>query len=1012
MKQKMMDQLEQMEMHGKLSVERQLLDVLCRDYTAVYFANLKEDMAEPLKIALNANMTQIARIQVRKQIGYTENIKNYCECYVKESQKKEFLRVMDNEYLLQELEKTERFVYRYESIPNKAGHRYFEVQLMRVSESDFDGNVMVAFHHIDDIITKEQKYQLELEKTAYSDALTQLGNRALFTRDLISLEQDQSASCVVADVNNLKPCNDRYGHKAGDAMLADAADCIQKAFERIGTCYRIGGDEFCVLIRDGNEKEILGTIERLQTLIADKNLYRNMPLSLACGYAVRENLNESMEQVFNRSDEMMYDVKYRMKKEFPVYSEERIKNYLNVLRILCKSTDSYLFLKDIGRDENWFFGNVNRDYDLLEDGQEMVSTAKMEKIVYPADREMLQEDLQEISLGQKQIHDMNYRWVNRRGEIVWINCRGTVINDDKGKPFVMIGRVSDKALQYLYHPLTKLFNKNKLLMDLENQFLAKDRGYFMLLGIDNLGSINLRHGRNYGDEVIKKCAQILEKKVTLQNVWHVESNCFAVYLDVETEEKVHEIYEELQHELTGLCTTSAGVVPNSKRMFGDAYSLYACGEMTFEKAKTSGARTIFFCSQEDLEERIRIGQFLEEMQKSTQNNFEGFYLYYQPQMKAGNYHLFGAEALLRFRSKIHGEVYPDQFIPLLEQSKLINQVGLWILEEALLQCKKWRETVKNFHISVNFSVVQLKEKNIAEKVLEILEKTGLPGNALTIEITESQQLHESRHFRSIIRTWRSAGIEVSIDDFGTGYASMSYLKELDINEIKIDRLFVSGIEEATYNYRLISNMIEFAKSNAIRICCEGVETTRELVVLETLSPTLIQGYLFSKPCESDVFEHTFIDNTAEEYKRKEEFVQKIYQDKEKAHVVYFNPKDILRENDLGLWLIRLNEKEQNFELHPDETMEHLMGLDRKYMPQECYEFWHSRIKEEYHEYVWQNVQRMMAADKVVQLQYPWMHPQLGEVMVQCSGKRVEDSDGMVTLEGYHRIISNIEENFM
>ncbi len=313
---------------------------------------------------------------------------------------------------------------------------------------------------------------------------------------------------------------------------------------------------------------------------------------------------------------------------------------------------------------------------------------------------------------------------------------------------------------------------------------------------------------------------------------------------------------------------------------------------------------------------------------------------------------------------------------------------------------------------MNFSVVQLKEKNIAEKVLEILEKTGLPGNALTIEITESQQLHESRHFRSIIRTWRSAGIEVSIDDFGTGYASMSYLKELDINEIKIDRLFVSGIEEATYNYRLISNMIEFAKSNAIRTCCEGVETTRELVVLETLSPTLIQGYLFSKPCESDVFEHTFIDNTAEEYKRKEEFVQKIYQDKEKAHVVYFNPKDILRENDLGLWLIRLNEKEQNFELHPDETMEHLMGLDRKYMPQECYEFWHSRIKEEYHEYVWQNVQRMMAADKVVQLQYPWMHPQLGEVMVQCSGKRVEDSDGMVTLEGYHRIISNIEENFM
>lgn len=145
---------------------------------------------------------------------------------------------------------------------------------------------------------------------------------------------------------------------------------------------------------------------------------------------------------------------------------------------------------------------------------------------------------------------------------------------------------------------------------------------------------------------------------------------------------------------------------------GDAWEA-ECGAS--EKAKSSGGRTILFCSQEDMEERIKIGQFLEEMQKSTQNGFEGFYLCYQPQIKAGNYHLFGAEALLRFRSQIHGEVYPDQFVPLLEQSKLINQVGMWILETALLQCKKWRETVENFHISVNFSVVQLKEKMLQRR---------------------------------------------------------------------------------------------------------------------------------------------------------------------------------------------------------------------------------------------------------------------------------------------------------
>ena len=529
--QKKIRQLEAAEAKRKLSTERQLLDVLCRDYTSVYYANLKEDMAEPLKIALNANTSQIARIQVRKQIGYTDNLRNYCERYVTESHQKEFTQAMDRNFLLQELEKTDRFAFRFESVPNKAGHRFFEVQVIRFSETEFDGKVLVAFHHIDDIISTEQKYQWELERTAYSDALTKLGNRALFSREMADYREKSRAVCVVADVNNLKLCNDRYGHKAGDQIIMDAAECIQKAFEQLGKCYRIGGDEFCILIPECGEREIQEALAHLEEVIEEKNKHRNMALSLACGYAIRESETESMEHLFNRADEMMYDVKFRMKQEFPVYREERLKSYLNVLKITCKTTDSYLYLWDITRDEYWMFGDVNRDYDMLEEGQEMISMERMQEVVYPADREMLAADLQKIAEGKKQLHDMDYRWVNRRGETVWINCRGTVINDDKGKPFVMIGRVSDKALEYLYQPLTKLFNKNKLLRDLEKDFLEKDKGNFMLLGIDNLGTINLRHGRSYGDEVIKQCAEILEEKVSLQNVWHVEGNCFAIYLE-------------------------------------------------------------------------------------------------------------------------------------------------------------------------------------------------------------------------------------------------------------------------------------------------------------------------------------------------------------------------------------------------------------------------------------------------------------------------------------------------
>ena len=992
-----------------LITERQFLEVICRDYTSVYYVDLFNDVAEPIKVALSGNAVKMDRIQVRERIGYTETYQTYCNKFVTESNKKEFLHVLDTKFLLKVLEETDRYIYRYESLPNPAGHKYFEVQIFRVREDNFDGKVIVGFHHIDDMVTKELRYQWELEKMAFTDALTGIGNRAAFAREMTAFADNEKAACVIADVNNLKVGNDRYGHEEGDQLIRDSAECIREVFDKTGVCYRIGGDEFCVLIREGDSAQIVDCIQQLEQLTAEKNKSRKMPLTIACGYAIRESIQETMEQVFNRADEMMYDVKFRMKKQFPVYSEERIKNYLNVLRILCKSTDSYLYLWNINKDESWFFGDVDRDYALRQKGSATNTTAEMVNIVYPADRAALQEDLAKIVAGEKDTHDMDYRWMNRKGEPVWINCRGKVLPDDKGKPFVMIGRVSDKSLRYLYHPLTKLFNKNKMFMDLKEQIMPQNTGFLMLMGIDNLGSINLRNGRAYGDEVIKKCAQVIEANKDVHNVWHVENNCYALYLNVKTTEDVHRVYDEIVTELSDYCTLSAGVVANSKELFGEEGNLYACAEMMLEKAKDIGIRNIVFFSQEDLTERLKTIQFMEEMQSSVRKNCEGFYLCYQPQIKTGNYHLFGAEALLRYRSDTCGNIYPDEFIPLLEQSKLIKQVGMWTLETALRQCKKWRETVPEFHISVNFSVVQLEDRDIAERVLDILNKVGIPGNALTIELTESIQIQSINQLLPIFKSWRDAGIELSIDDFGTGYASMSYLKQLDVNEIKIDKMFVRDVEEATYNYRLISNMIEFAKNSGMRVCCEGVEDMRELTVLEGLSPSLFQGYLFSKPRETEDFEKAFIDSSTPEYREKEAFIQKIYDYKESMHFIYFNTKNILRDTNLGLWIIRINEETGYAEMHADETMERILGVDRKYTPQECYNFWHSRIREDYLDYVNENVGHMIEANVVVQLQYPWQHPFYGEVMVRCSGRRIEDSDGMITLEGYHRIISDIEE---
>ena len=232
-------------------------------------------------------------------------------------------------------------------------------------------------------------------------------------------------------------------------------------------------------------------------------------------------------------------------------------------------------------------------------------------------------------------------------------------------------------------------------------------------------------------------------------------------------------------------------------------------------------------------------ELLKELRFRVSEGCAGFFLQYQPQIECMGYDLFGVEALVRYRSAQGGIVPPDQFIPLLESTGLIVPVGNWVLETALRQCVAWREQLPGIHISVNVSYIQLMQPEFADRVLDLLEQTSLPGTALTLEITESMQLQDHRYFNKIFYKLQKQGVQIAIDDFGTGYSSLSYLKLISIDEIKIDRCFVSRIQHSAYNYRLVGNIIELARSAQIRVCCEGLETEQEFLALKELHPDLI-----------------------------------------------------------------------------------------------------------------------------------------------------------------------------
>lgn len=681
---------------------------------------------------------------------------------------------------------------------------------------------------------------------------------------------------------------------------------------------------------------------------------------------------------------------------------------LKLMDTINRSTDDYLFIWDIQADTRWFFGDIDKHYDIRKNESGTNSTDDMMRIIYPSDRASVRNSLTQVAKGEKDIHNMNYRWINREGQKVWINCHGTVIRDDEDQPYIMIGRVSEENLRHLYNPLTGLWNKNKLRLDLREK-LRSGGGYLMLLDIDGLAAINLSHGRQYGDLLLKEVAEFCENLDEVNAAYHVDHNYFVLILNPNSREEISNIYEIIRKAMIEKCTFTASAVPIAPALFLDETQLWDSINMTLKKAKAISNNRIEFFSSEELSKKIASLELLEELKQSVENDFEGFEVYYQPQLRSGSYELYGVEALLRYHSKTRGRVFPDEFILVLEQSGLIKDVGMWVLEQALIQCREWKKVIHDLHVSVNFSVLQFEDTYLAEKVIQKVKEVGISGESLTIEITESMEIHSSEQIQNIMKSLKEYNIKISIDDFGTGYSNLGYLKQMNVDEIKIDRVFVSGIEKDTYNHKLISNVIEFAKGNEIRTCCEGVESTRELMTLEQLLPDIMQGYLFDKPNTAEMIEKTYIDSSSNEYIQRNEFVNRLYEIKEKMGVVHFDSKDILRENGVGLWMMRLKPNKNHYELHLDETMEQFMAVDVEFTPQECYDYWANNIHPKFKEVVKEKMIKMTDEEKAVQIEFVWIHPKFGDLMFRFSGKHVDDLDDMIVLEGFCRIITDISE---
>lgn len=548
-------------------------------------------------------------------------------------------------------------------------------------------------------------------------------------------------------------------------------------------------------------------------------------------------------------------------------THNKLYKYMDILEFFDKDIEDYIYVYDLNSTSVFLTKKTREKFSIpLTEKNGNLANDWMQ-IIFERDREYVSYHQDRLFAKEIDEYIISYRMIDRTGKKIWVRVRATLRDIEEGQS-VIVGRITEIKSTEIIDGLTEIFNIDKFRENIDIQIKISS-GYLMIMDIDDFKNFNITRGREYGDQIIKKVASILKQNIDYHDkLYRLYGDCFAINFIEKEEDYVLKMYESIKKEISYCCTFSAGVVHYCEKQDKlNSEDIYLYAEVALECAKKESKNELVFFSKEYFQNNLNYITFSNEIKQCILQEFKGFELVYQPQIDSKDYSLYGIEVLLRYHSLSKGDVSPTEFIPLLEQTGWICEVGEYILKNAIYQCKEWRKYIPNLHISVNMSYLQLKKEGIAEFVLNLLKEADLPGDALTIELTESVQLQNYRYFNKIFYLWKQNGIKISIDDFGTGYSNLSYLKSIEIDEIKIDRCFVHHVQLNLYNLRLLSNMIKLAHSEKIKVCCEGVETMEELVCLQEMHADVLQGYFFSKPLKKDEFESKYINFNSTQFKK-------------------------------------------------------------------------------------------------------------------------------------------------
>lgn len=385
--------------------------------------------------------------------------------------------------------------------------------------------------------------------------------------------------------------------------------------------------------------------------------------------------------------------------------------------------------------------------------------------------------------------------------------------------------------------------------DAESRQLA-----LLFVNIDDFKSVNSACSRRDGDRVLRQAARRLRALVKPFMAARLSGDEFLLLMNDDPQvadvsalatqilaAMAHPFEVERGEPPTLTCSIGAVMYPEH----GALSTMISHAQAAMAAARSAGGATHVFFDASMTKGRREQVELLRDLRRALE--LEQFELYYQPKIHAPSGEITGAEALLRWHHPTRGMVSPGVFVPMAERYGLIMQLGRWVIDEACRQARVWRDQGIRMRVAINLSVHQLRQADLAKQIGEALQKHQINPDLLTCEVTESSAMEDVETTMRVLHELDDLGVHLSIDDFGTGHSSLSYLRTLPADELKIDRSFVLDLETSEDARKVAQAVVNLAKALNLKVVAEGVETEGQNRILREFGCDQLQGYLFAKP---------------------------------------------------------------------------------------------------------------------------------------------------------------------